>query len=104
MTVEDTKYWYCCGSRDSMKHDKNCIRHYPQIRDVARWGTRDEHSAWDRSTIAPFVPTGQAVPIAGKVVGIVEYKGRIIVALEFGVYELVDGRLVRIKFEGGEEE
>jgi hypothetical protein len=63
---------------------------------------RKPDQQWVPNTILGSKILGPVNPVSGKVVGLVEFKGRVIIAFEFGVYELADGVLVRIKFEGEE--
>lgn len=46
-----------------------------------------------------FVPSGEARPIAGRVVSMVDFRGRILVATEYHVYELIGDELVQLKFK-----
>lgn len=49
-------YWLCCGSTDMHRHAEPCLERamgYPQH---CRWGTEQEHSAWQKAA-QPTGPT-----------------------------------------------
>ena len=98
---------YAQGEAD--KFDENCDS-YDSTNSYHKWSPCNFRN-WVTQNAPPvprsgFTETDKLPDSAGKIVGMVEFKDKIIIATEYNMFELVDGKLEALKFvyEGDADE